>query len=160
MNQQHTAIHEAGHAVIARVLGMACGQATVKPDCDLGEAGHAIIHDQWATWGQWEDRRKYREIHTVVQGRIISSMAGAEAEREILGYCAGGDGDDRDQIEMMASSSDSGIEPEAWPRWELRMRRQCRRLVRKHRSKIIRVAAALECETTLLAKQIDELVAE
>jgi len=30
----HTAFHEAGHAVIGRVLGMACGQVTIVPDHD------------------------------------------------------------------------------------------------------------------------------
>ena len=34
-----TAYHEAGHAVIGRVLTLSCGRATIKPD--RAEAGHA-----------------------------------------------------------------------------------------------------------------------
>ena len=36
-----TAVHEAGHAVVGRALGLLCGQATCGPDVE-GEAGHAI----------------------------------------------------------------------------------------------------------------------
>jgi ATP-dependent Zn protease len=42
-DQLHTATHEAGHAVIARVLTLACGGASIQPDYDDGAAGHSII---------------------------------------------------------------------------------------------------------------------
>jgi hypothetical protein len=32
----HIAVHEAGHAVIGRVLGMECGPVTIVPDDDNG----------------------------------------------------------------------------------------------------------------------------
>jgi len=38
-----TAYHEAGHAVIGRVLGMTCGGATIVPDYDACAWGNAII---------------------------------------------------------------------------------------------------------------------
>jgi hypothetical protein len=41
----HTATHEAGHAVIARVLTLACGGASIQPDYANGCAGHSIIAD-------------------------------------------------------------------------------------------------------------------
>jgi hypothetical protein len=41
-------------------------------------------------------------------------MAGAEAERVILGSCGLGDGDDRRQIEMMAESDDCDFDEVRW----------------------------------------------
>lgn len=94
----HTAIHEAGHAVIGRVLGMVCGGACVVADGD--SAGHSICGDPWEIAGEWDARERYREISLVFRGRILAFMAGAEAEVVIFGECAG---DDRYQIEMMAN---------------------------------------------------------
>jgi hypothetical protein len=142
-NLRSTAIHEAGHAVIARVLGIACGRATIVPDLDDKIAGHAITYDQHATMHQWGQRGHWREVHYAVHGYILALMAGAEAEIVINGACAGGDGEDRHCIAVAADSSDSNFSPEKWTRFEPRMRRQTRRLVRKHREKIERVAADL-----------------
>jgi hypothetical protein len=96
------AIHEAGHAVIGRVLGMLCGSTTIEPDDDSG--GHGIIHDPDDIDDAWKRQGRYRTFSTVYVGRIMSFMAGAEAEAEILGGCQGGDGDDRHQIARMMMS--------------------------------------------------------
>ena len=89
------------------------------------------------------DRDKYRDMSSVYIGRILAYMAGAEAEKELLGRVPVGDGDDQFQIAMMADRG-TDLSDEQWERYEPRMRRQTRRLVRKHRSKIERIAAALE----------------
>jgi hypothetical protein len=39
------AIHEAGHAVIGRVLTLVCGHATIVVDHEAGELGHSITAD-------------------------------------------------------------------------------------------------------------------
>ena len=165
-----TAIHEAGHAVIGRVLDLACGGATIMPNEAEGEAGHAIFGDPYQSYGVWDDRYVtaafngklptiYRTLGMAYRARIITLMAGAEAEAVICGRRAVGDGDDRRQIEMMAASSDSEIPEDSWPHYEPRMRRQTRRLIRKHREQIERVASALVERETLTAEQIDELLA-
>src|SRR5262245_12701176 len=102
----HTAVHEAGHGVIGRMLGMACGQVTIVPDHD--SAGHSITFDPWTTYELWEERGKYRgnEMHSIYVGRILTLMAGAEAERKLLGRCNGGEDDDLYQIEDVRASSD------------------------------------------------------
>jgi hypothetical protein len=99
--QRHTAIHEAGHAVIGRVLGMICGHATVVQDDD--SAGHAVTADPWFIHAAWEDRGKFRDPSSVFRGRIMTFMAGREAEIVCLGTCNGGDGDDRYEISLKRS---------------------------------------------------------
>jgi hypothetical protein len=148
-HHRHTAIHEAGHAVIGRVLGMVCGQATIESDYD--SAGHSLTADLWVILSRWEAAGKFRDEASVLRGRILTFQAGAEAEAEILGVCHGGDDDDRSQVAMMAG--DLGREDcgEA-------LRRHARRLVRRHRAKIERVAVALLSKRRLTARQIDLLV--
>lgn len=157
MMKRSTAIHEAGHAVIGRVLDLVCGQVSVVEDDD--SAGHSICADPWATCGVWDRQEKYhRGIEECLRARIMAFMAGAEAEAEILGQCAGGDGDDRDQIAYMLDTLQ--LSDHDWFRWEQRLRRQCRRLVRKHRFKILKVADALHLKETMHGDEIDRLLSD
>lgn len=153
-----TPVHEAGHAVISRVLGLVSGSVTIQPNVAEGEAGHAITFDRWQTIDAWEERGKYRDISSAVRAQIIAVMAGAEAEFIILGRTATGDSDDRYHIALMADSSDSGFTPATWAVYEPRLRRQAQRLVRKHRNRIQRVANALVERETLQATEVDVLV--
>jgi hypothetical protein len=102
----HKAVHEAAHAVIGRVLGMDCGPVTIVTDDD--SEGHSITYHPTDTYERWEERGKFRgdDMHSIYVGRILTLMAGAEAERELLGKCNGGEGDDLYQIECEANSSD------------------------------------------------------
>jgi len=72
----------------------------------------------------------------------MARMAGAEAENVFIGRASVGDGDDQRQIAMMAQSY-AEISHSLWARYEPRMRRQVRRLVRRHREKIELVAWVL-----------------
>ena len=72
---QHTAVHEAGHAVIARVLDMACGGATIVADEDEGSAGHAETFDPHVTAHAWDLRGHLRDIvrrHRSPPSRLLS----------------------------------------------------------------------------------------
>jgi hypothetical protein len=58
--------------------------------------GVSITHEPYACLSAWEKRGKVRDSDNVVYlARIISTMAGAEAEMELLGSQAIGDGHDR-----------------------------------------------------------------
>ena len=153
---KQTAYHEAGHAVVGRVLTLACGRATIRPNYDEGEAGHAITEDPYECVDQWRKRGKVRDNpNAVYHARIMAYMAGTEAEMELLGLKVVGDGDDRHQIELMAEEfSRTGN----WERLEPRLRAMTRMLVRRHRARIERVAKALLAKTSLSAKAIDKLV--
>jgi hypothetical protein len=160
---KHTAVHEAGHAVIARVLGLRCGELTIVANLDEGYAGCSHASDPWLTVDDWERAGRYREhdIRQAYRGYVLGLMAGAEAEIEILGEAEeDGDADDRHWIIRAAWSSDSGIGASRWHRYEPRLRRQARRLVRKHREKIERVANALLERRTLTKEEADRLVEE
>lgn len=131
-----TAIHEAAHAVIGRAMLQVCGGASIVTDED--SAGQAFCADPYRTQWEWDQRGKHRSFSSVLVGRIITFMAGAEAEREILGDCRGGDGDDRLQIAYMLEEY-MGVVPAHEPR----LRAFTRQLVRRHRAAIEAVAGAL-----------------
>jgi hypothetical protein len=156
----HTAVHEAGHAVIARVLRLRCGEVTIQPNEAEGYAGYAHTGDPWGTIDDWERAGRFRDHDSeqAYRGYILTVMAGVEAEIEILGLAHGGDGDDRRWIER-AATSEAFSSYEEWKRYEPRMRRQTRRLVRKHRDKIERVAKALLKRKSLEPGDVDSLIA-
>lgn len=146
--------HEAGHAVIGRVLKLSCGYATIVPDED--SAGHAITADPHETATRWDALGRWRELDVVYRARIIAIMAGAEAEIEFFGECAGGDGDDRWQIDLMLDSLlPAGADV---PAYAARLRRFTRTLVQRHRDKIKAVADALQANGHLSEDQLDAMV--
>lgn len=150
------AVHEAGHAVIGRVLGMVCGEATIVPDFVAETAGVAITHDHWLVAGAWEKQHKYRDIASVLRARIMTLMGGAEAEKVCCRRYAGGDGNDCLQIGFMME--EIPISENDWTRWERRLRAKTRALVRRHRHKIEHIAEALVERRTISGRGIDRLL--
>jgi hypothetical protein len=155
MSARSLAIHEAGHAVIGRVLSMVCEGATIEPDGEC--AGHAIIHVQHVIMSTWERQGKWRAEESVWRGRIMSFMAGREAEAELLGNFEdeGLDGDDRYQIELMAEEVNISGD---WEAYEARLRSKTRSLVRRHRSTILLVAGELLSRTTIDTAALNAMV--
>jgi ATP-dependent Zn protease len=148
-----TAIHEAGHAIIGRALGLVCGHVTIREDKD--SSGHSVCADPYDIWRAWEDRGKYRDMDSVLRGRIISLMAGREAEIECLGEYLRGDGDDQRWIWYMLADL---LHPDMDAvRYEARLRRATRALVRRHREKIEAVAMSLLERDTLGADEVDAI---
>lgn len=144
-----TAYHEAGHAVIGRVLGLPCGLATIVPDHD--SSGHALTPTPEETLSAWEREGKLRDMPSTIVGRIISVMAGAEAEIAILGKSSVGDGADRREIAMMLDAIGQRS-------LESAMRKKTAALVRRHHELIEKVAQALLAHETLDAEAINAIV--
>jgi ATP-dependent Zn protease len=127
-----TAIHEAAHAVVARMNSIPITTVTIIPS--EGSAGQCAIC-----------------LNPYIDGYAIAVLAGREAELEFLGSAAGIAGTDRELIALAARCRDNFSEP--------RLRRQARRLVRKHRAAIGRVAKALLMRKTLSRDEVDALIA-
>ena len=165
-NSRHVAFHEAGHAVIARVLTLACGGASIVPDHE--SAGHANVYDPYTTLYEWEKRGKIRDAdYAMWHGHIIALMAAGEAESILLGVTEGRNGQDRYVIEAMLNAIWLPPNPEQsrqWPltdeqriRVEARLRRMAQMLVRRHRARIETVASALLAQRSLSCEQLDQL---
>jgi ATP-dependent Zn protease len=153
---KQTAYHEAGHVVIGRVLTLHCGRATIRPNYTEAEAGHTFTSDPYDCLHEWGKRGHFRDnLDAVYHARIMTYMAGAEAEMILLGSGGIGDGDDRKQIALMAEELHRGT---AWEKLEPRLRAMTRMLVRRHRHRIERVAKALLARTTMSAKALDKMV--
>lgn len=155
-DRRATAVHEAGHAVIGRVVTLPCGGASIVPDDDLGSYGAAIVGSADDAWHEWQLREKFRDYTSAVRARIITAQAGHEAEAEILGVATGNDDDDREVA--AACAEDLGVPAEREEAALDRLRRAARQLARRHRTDIERVAAALQERSTLTAEEIDALL--
>lgn len=112
-----------------------------------------------------------------IHAKMIATMAGAEAEIVLLGAkplaTSGKDlwkrivdprepQNDFMDLGAIASLAEDLLgydyDEQDFSKLEPRLRRMTRRLVRRHKDKIKRVAKALLAKTTLSAKQIDKLV--
>jgi hypothetical protein len=155
MQREHAAVHEAGHAVIGRVLGIPCGHATILADDESN--GHNLAEPPYKILGRWWDDlgRYYREEAVAFHARIMAYMAGAEAERVLLGVCNGGDGNDLSEIAWMANSAGYDTFSGEWTRRRGQLRRQTVRLLRKHQATVRSVADALLEKHVLAGGEID-----
>ena len=148
-----TAYHEAGHAVIGRVLGMTCGGATTVPNFEELEAGHAITHversiSDWDARGRWRWKSMFR-------ARILMLMAGRESEIEVFGKAPDARfGDGADLREIARTMEEADVDDALLAK----MRVKTRGLVRRHRDAIRSVAKALIRKRKLSSEQIDKIV--
>jgi ATP-dependent Zn protease len=150
-----TAIHEAGHAVIGRILDFRCGKTSIRMRGKT--SGYSIIPDPLEATDDWEKRwgKYYRDLNVAYRARIMVQMAGRAAEEECLGECLGGDGDDQYRIAGMIV--DLGLGLKRGEALQRRLRRMTAQLVRRHRQKIETLARALVEQPTMTDRQIREV---
>lgn len=165
--ERYTACHEAGHAVVGRVLGLGCGRVTIVPDAT--GVGCATIKSPLAILDLWDARGRCRyngrDLRSVYRAYIMSLMAGREAAELCCGPGGSfvGDGDDIRQIETLIRRTydrDRVIwlsPPVADFRLD-RLRRAARALSIRHRDKIERVARALIERRTLSPEAIERMM--
>jgi ATP-dependent Zn protease len=154
--QEHVAFHEAGHAVIGRILNLPCGYVTVVADDD--SSGHGIVGDTWDIVARWENQGVFRDEAVALRARILTFMAGRVAEEECLGSCD--EGSDEEDVRQVHFMLDSLLPADANPvAYRHRLMRRLRPMVRRHRATIARVAAELLKSGTLDAEEVDALVA-
>ena len=166
----YTAHHEAGHAVIGRVLGLVCGSVTIVPDA-VG-FGCVTSKSPLATLDEWDARGRSRfnggDLRSVYRAYIMELMVGREAAE----LCCGpggdfiGDGDDIRQIETLIHHTyDLDLSYFGLPGRNSngdfnlnRLRKATRGLCIRHREKIERVARELLKCDTLSPGAIDALM--
>ena len=155
------AVHEAGHAVAAEVLGLPHDGATVEPDrCGSypmapNPFGETFIIDLRAGWS-----RTMGPKTRVAQNLAICLYAGRAAELCIFGYAVGGH--ERDYSEafrmILWARRENTIGLFEWQTLQRRLVRRANALVRGNEAAVRRVAAALRQRGTLSQIEISELV--
>lgn len=141
------AVHEAGHAVIAAVLGLHVVEAAISlRDAPVGylQGGHARISDGWeidndCRWDRHDrDRRRSRQSRNIAH--ICTVLAGRLSEQVILGAASGEDqhysGDERLRVKFVKAAGLTSKQADS-------LYRQTCRLIRRHRKKIINLAKAV-----------------
>jgi hypothetical protein len=142
--RRHAPIHEAGHAIIARILGIPCGIVTIIPDGKgtVGKFEFAMPNVCRRLWA----REGYVRPHWYANDAVvIALLAGVIAEQEILGDICGGDAGDRKIIAGLVAGED----------YLERLARATRMLVRRHRGRIEYLSKWLWREGTLTDDQIN-----
>lgn len=154
--REETAIHEAGHAVIARILGISSGEVTIEPTSDFS-LGHAVFVDPRFSW-QRGDGSKAKAANAFV----TALFARAEAERLILG--SEGDGDSEDCDRAVACLAWAGavrgatfVGDDYFDQHQNSLRKKVAKLVKSNQSLIEKVAAALLERKKLTAVEVDEI---
>ena len=155
-----TAAHEAGHAVIARVLGLNAGKVTIVPDQTEETLGFSEVDDPRFSW-QEGDGSKSKAANLFA----LHLYAGAEAERLICRTADAGDGVDRERATAClawagAVRGATFVGDDMFDRYEARLRKKAADLVRQHRYTIERVAAALLEKKTLTNGEVEMLIRE
>src|ERR1700722_13727258 len=129
-NEYRTAIHEAGHAVVALAVGVPLAEATIVPEGDF--LGHVFAPSGARYWQDGDDGC----LRELVEADCIVSLAGGVAERLLLPA----------PFDRRGCSSDYRNVREWLRKWELcrgAIMRRTERLVRRHAEAIERVAEAL-----------------
>jgi len=159
-----TAVHEAGHAVIGRVLGFPCGRTSIKAKpgqysgfSDIGQPGAAVK--------AWRQGGKRRSLAAAKRAKIIIYMAGGSAEEEFTGRRTSDYRDVAASSALLVSLMDEDdpnhqglnrlFEGE---RLQRRLRRVAASLVRRHRERIEALARALLEKPVLADREIRDLI--
>ena len=156
---ERTAVHEAGHAVLAHVLGLGVGHVTCRPELKTGLVGQATHYKaSHAVKQGWI--RTLQSAHTA---DILGAMAGIEAEYEICGprvapFRSDGDDGDLRNIAAIFLSGECRWSVADLDRVAPRLRRFARQLVRRHRDKIITLAAHLLAKRDLDETEVADIL--
>jgi hypothetical protein len=146
LRTQAAPIHEAGHAVLAPVLKIPSGSASVIRD-GLHYGWHQSA-DPLLTRRVWKARGKIRPDRHATDGCAMVAAAGAIAEMVLLGFNCEGHWSDVAEIERL-------IPDDPGNRRKARLARAVWQLVRRHQTQIESIAEMLRARGTLSRREID-----
>jgi hypothetical protein len=121
--------------------GLVCGSASIE--CNEHHSG--VSYSSWVD----DSSRKRPERHGR-DAEIMTTMAGTEAELELLGKCCGADGNDRAEVERLLADDADAVKVEK------RLRKMTKMLVKRHSANIKLIAETLAEVNTLSGRHIDE----
>jgi hypothetical protein len=171
-------VHEAGHVVIAEVLGWPQNGVTVDPKAETNRrpdgsrgGGMAFIPSDFR---QWVRGNGHKQKVAAVYARIL--YAGRAAEIALLGKDSGGHALDYEHAREAIKWGQNGISPalrrsrdgtfvgesveDVVRRTERRLQNQAAALVERHKMAIALVADTLRSKTTLTGDDLKALIEE
>jgi hypothetical protein len=162
IDDNHVAIHEAGHAVVARVLGLPvsrvglglelCRMPLDRHKYPAGSKGICYTQKSRYIWPPGERPTATRTIAEVEEAFAIQCMAGAEAELAFYHEHQHGAADDQESIaQCIATAAAHGVTLD-----EKELRAKAAALVALHRPKIAAVAAELLERQVLDAGELED----
>jgi ATP-dependent Zn protease len=153
-----TAYHEAGHAVVDLALGLTVQKVSIVPD----DASNGFCRGPSVQLYEASGRKERR---TVARAAIISCYAGLEAQRLVDPNPAEhhGDGDEDEAFEL---SRRWGVLPgrcdfigdDRHQAYLDRLRTEARRLVKRQRAAVARLAAELLARRELEGAEVERIV--
>lgn len=153
---RHTAYHEAGHVVIARILDLPCRHASIET---LGDPDEAIVtHGRWDVVAIWSQQEVVpNDLDIAAFANVMCVMAGWAAQTELLGSCHGDDSEEREAIaRVLGAFLPTGTDIAPFTRC---LQGLTDRLVWRHRETIRRVALLLLERRTLSEADVDAIIA-
>jgi ATP-dependent Zn protease len=155
-----TAFHEAGHAVVARALGIPIHVATIVPgDKSLG---HVLTETLDTTIGRLigGGETGIRRASAGLEGRIVYLMAGRQAEKMVLGFDHNDRGDRSDNRKILKTVKE-------WYGWRGPRRMEALKEIRATTDHIVTidfsksikaVARSLLAKNTLAGIEVDRIM--
>lgn len=157
MKERLTAYHEAGHAAVARRLGVAVRSVTVVPD---DEASGRTWHSGPGSWFR-PDIEVDGRTRNRIEAHIMIALAGGEAEDAFLGERSGdGLGPDNDNaVGLALYMSGDSEEASAYLEW---LRLRTRNMLRQElvRCEVEAIAAALLDRKRVRAAEVKAICTE
>jgi predicted DNA-binding transcriptional regulator AlpA len=154
--RRRAAYHEAGHAVIARLLKLSCGHVTIIPE-EPTEVGHVVFDDPMVGWTRGDGRKK-----SLADAFCIALFAGAEAEKRMFGTAEVGDNSDCAKatacLHHVSIPGATYVGDHSWERYETRLRARARNLIEVQQDAIEAVAQALLDKGFLRSHEVDDLL--
>ena len=155
---EHTAVHEAGHAVLQLVMGIGLRSVTIVPDFDEMTAGHALHYGESPDEGSDAEALLTSAEDAYYLRHTIAYYAGAEAVRQIrpqddADACAGSD--NRNAEDAVGRITDDA---ESLDLYFALAKRRCKLMVEHYRPEIQAVAVALLSRNTLLREDVRQIV--
>jgi ATP-dependent Zn protease len=158
LEREHTAVHEAGHAVLESVMGLGLRSVTIVPDFDDMSAGHALHSGESPEQGSDAEALLMYAEEAFWLRHAVALYAGAEAVRQIRPQDGADGGGESDRTSAAVALNKITDDTESLDLYFALAKRRCTLLVEFYRSEIEALAAALLARHTLSGTDVRKIV--